>query len=308
VDELHRAGRDPERLLVVETNAALPRTLGLPPEYPHTLHLSEVDILVESDREPFSLTDLPPSEVDRAIAGHACGFIEEGSTLQTGIGSIPSEIAALLASESGGDYGVHSEMFTDGLMKLHEAGKVSNRKGHFDGHSITTFAAGSPELYRWLDGNPEVRFLPVERVNSEADIARNRKLVSINGAMSVDLTGQIAADALDGRQYSGIGGHMDFAASATRSPGGRSLICMPATARVGGATISRIVARLPADACVTTPRHEVDVVVTEHGAAELCGRTVAERAEALIGIAAPEQRDGLLEAWQRRDASDRGGA
>ena len=137
VDELQRAGQDPERVLIVEVNDALPRTLGLPPDYPHALSLDQIDILVQGDRAPFTLADPPPSDVERAIAAHALRFIEDGSTLQTGIGSIPNEIAELLASESGGDYGIHSEMFTDGLMKLHEAGKVSNRKGHFDGISIT---------------------------------------------------------------------------------------------------------------------------------------------------------------------------
>jgi acyl-CoA hydrolase len=301
VDELHRAGRDPDRLLIVEVNEALPRTLGLPPEYPHALNESEIDIVVTSDRAPFTLGDPPPGDIDRAIAAHACRFISDGCTLQTGIGSIPSAIAALLASEPGGDYGIHSEMFTDGLMKLHQAGKVSNRKGHFDGYSITTFASGGSELYQWLDGNQGVRFLPVDRVNSEADIARNRQMISINGAMSVDLAGQVAADALNGRQYSGIGGHNDFAAAATRSPGGRSLICMPATARAGDETLSRIVDLMPADAYVTTPRHEVDVIITEHGAAELRGRTVSERANALIEIAAPEHRKDLREAWERRN-------
>jgi acyl-CoA hydrolase len=300
VDELRRAGQDPDRLLIVEVNDALPRTLGLPPEYPHSLHEDEIDIVVTSDRAPFTLADPPPGDVDRAIAAHARRFISDGSTLQTGIGSIPSAIAALLASERGGDYGIHSEMFTDGLMKLHEAGKVSNRKGHFNGYSITTFALGTNELYQWLDGNDLVRFLPVERVNSESDIARNRRMISINGAMLVDLAGQVAADALNGRQYSGIGGHNDFAAAATRSKGGRSLICMPATARAGDATPSRIVDLMPADAYVTTPRHEVDVIITEHGAAELRGRTVSERAAALIEIAAPQHRAGLREAWERR--------
>ena len=290
-------------MALVEVNEALPRTLGLPPDYGHSLHEDEVDIVVTSDRAPFALADPPPTDIDRAIATHACRFIEAGSTLQTGIGSIPSEIAALLASEPAGDYGIHSEMFTDGLMKLHQAGKVTNRKGHFDGLSITTFAAGSSELYQWLDGNEAVRFLPVDRVNSESDIARNRRMISINGAMSVDLAGQVAADALNGRQYSGIGGHMDFAAAATRSPGGRSLICMPATAQGGDERVSRIVDQMPADAYVTTPRHEVDVVITEHGAAELRGRTVSERAEALIAIAAPEMRKGLREAWARRSQS-----
>ncbi|HEY5657177.1 MAG TPA: acetyl-CoA hydrolase/transferase C-terminal domain-containing protein, partial [Myxococcota bacterium] len=299
VAELHAAGRDPERLLVVETHPDLPRTLGVPPDHPHELTLDEIDVLVESDRPLFTLEESAPSPIDRAIAGHARRFIEDGCTLQTGIGAIPSEIAHLLAEDRGGDYGVHSEMFTDGLMQLHRAGKVSNRKGSHDGYSAVTFAMGSGELYRWLDGNPEVRFLPVDCVNAHEAIGRNRSVLSVNGALAVDLLGQVAADALDGRQYSGIGGHMDFVAGAALSPGGRSLICLPSTAKAGGEIRSRLVAQLPAGTLVTTPRHEVDVVVTEHGAAELAGRSVDERAEALIAVAHPDHRDALREAWQR---------
>jgi len=298
VEALQDAGRDPERLLIAEVNTSLPRTWGLPPDHPHSLALDEVDLLVESDVPPFALEDPPPSETDRAIASHAHRFIRAGSTLQTGIGSIPSEIAELLAADEGGDYGVHSEMFTDGLMRLHEAGKVTNQKGQYDGFSIATFAAGSRDLYEWLDGNEQVRFLPVELVNSHATIARNRQLVSINGALAVDLYGQIAADALHGRQYSGIGGHMDFVSSGSRSEGGRSLVCLPSTAGRSAPRVSRIVAALSANTTVTTPRHEVDVVITEHGAAELAGRTVGERAAALIEIAHPDFQDELRLAWE----------
>ncbi len=305
VEELQRAGRDPQRLLIVEVNPSLPRTRGLPPEHPPRLTLDAIDVLVESDDPPFTLEDPPASDTDRSIASHARRFIRDGSTLQTGIGAIPSELAELLAADAGGDYGVHSEMFTDGLMRLHEAGKVTNRKGHYDGFSITTFAAGSRALYDWLDDNEQVRFLPVECVNSHDEIARNRRMVSINGALAVDLTGQIAADALNGRQYSGIGGHMDFVSGASRSAGGRSLICLPSTAAGSARRVSRIVDVLPADSYVTTPRHETDVVITEYGVAELAGRTVDERAEALIGVAHPDLRDGLREAWAKQTSQGR---
>jgi acyl-CoA hydrolase len=299
VAALHAAGRDPEQLLVVEVHPDMPRTLGVPPDHPHQFYLDEVDVLVESEHPVFALPDSEPSPIDRAIAGHARRFIEDGCTLQTGIGAIPSEIARLLAADRGGDYGVHTEMFSDGLMQLHLAGKVSNRKGSHDGYSVATFALGSAGLYQWLDGNPEVRFLPVELVNGHEAIGRNRKMLSVNGALAVDLVGQVAADALEGRQYSGIGGQMDFMAGAALSPGGRSLICLPSTANVGGERRSRIVAQLPAGTLVTTPRHEVDVVITEHGAAELAGRSVDERAAALIEVAHPEHRDALRETWDR---------
>ena len=151
----------------------------------------------------------------------------------------------------------------------------------------------------WLHENPQLRFLPIEEVNSPALISRNRKMVSINGALAVDLLGQVVADTLAGQQFSGIGGHQDFCAGAAHAPGGHSLVCLPSTASAGGAQLSRIIASVPAGSAVTTPRHEVDIVITEHGAAELAGKTVAERAEALIAIADPAFRPQLSDAWAR---------
>ena len=169
VEELRRAGADPARLLVVEVSDAYPRTFGLG-DHRHALHVDEIDILVRSTDAPTALPggDAPPTDVDKEIGRHAVGFIQSGATLQTGIGSIPNYIATLLAEGDGGDYGLHSEMFTDGCMKLHRAGKISNGgKGQYDGVSVTTFAFGSAELYGWLDGNSDVAFLPVDVVNSE---------------------------------------------------------------------------------------------------------------------------------------------
>lgn len=298
VAELHRAGRDPARLLVVEINPNFPRTVGLPPDYPHALHVDEVDVLVESDLPPITLPDLPPTEIEERIAAHARRFVGDGCTLQTGIGGVPNMIARLLAEEPGGEYGVHTEMFTDGLMRLHQAGKVTNRKGVHDGYSVATFAMGSRELYDWLDGNPAVRFLPVDQTNDPTIIARNRRMISINGALAVDLVGQVVADRLGEREYSGIGGHEDFVTGAAFSDGGRSLICLPSTASTPAGPVSRIVSRFPPGTCITTPRHQVDVVVTEYGAAELAGKTAGERAKALIAIAHPAVREALL---ARRD-------
>ncbi len=227
VDAIHAAGADPERLLVVETNERFPRTFGLLPAYPHRIHLDEIDVLVESDRDPFVLPDVEPSAADRAIAEHVRPLIPDGATLQTGIGGIPSMVVGLLAEGNGGDYGVHSEMFTTGLMRLHEAGKVSNRhKGQFDDVSITTFAAGTQDLYDWLDVNRDVAFLPVDVVNSPEVISKNRTMVTVNGALTVDLIGQVVADTIGGRQFSGIGGHEDFIAQSGLSLEDRSLVCL----------------------------------------------------------------------------------
>lgn len=296
VEELFAVARDPDRLLVVEINPRVPRTFGMPPEHPHAIHIDAVDFVVESDAPLFELPDHAPDEVERAIAAIVSRYVPDGATLQTGIGGIPSAVAEILAKGPGGDYGLHTEMFTTGCLRLHQAGKVTNRKGQYDGVSIVTFAAGPRELYEWLDGNESVRFLPIEYVNDPAIIARNRRFVSINGALAVDLEGQVAADTIDGRQFSGIGGHEDFLQGAAYSEGGRSLVCLPSTARVGDRVVSRIQAQFAAGAVVTGPRHQVDIVVTEHGAAELAGRSVAERAEALVAIADPQFRDALRAA------------
>lgn len=293
VDELRRCGRDPERLLVVEANAKLPRTVGLPPEHRHALHVDEVDVVVESDRDIVTLPEAEPDAVERRIAEHALRFIPDGATLQTGIGGVPNQIARLLADDHGSDYGIHTEMFTDGLMRLHAAGKISNCKGIFDGFSVATFAFGTRALYDWLDGNEAVRFLPVSHTNEPGLIARNRSMISINGALSVDLVGQVVADRIGEKEHSGIGGHEDFVTGAAFSPGGRSLICLPSSANTSEGRISRISSHFAAGTCITTPRHQVDVIVTEYGAAELAGRTAGERARALIEIAHPAVRDAL---------------
>lgn len=301
VDELRRAGADPDRLLIVEASDAFPRTYGLG-EHRHALHVDEIDILVRSSEAPLALPggDAPPSDVDRAIAENAVAYMPSGVTLQTGIGAIPNQIATLLAEGEGGDFGLHSEMFTDGCMRLHRAGKIANaHKGQFHGVSVTTFAFGSAELYEWLDDNREVAFLPVEVVNAPHVIADNERMVTINGALAIDIHGQVVADTIDGGQFSGIGGAEDFVAGAGLELSDRSLICLPSTYTKDGEVRSRIVPWFGPGAVITTPRHHVDVIVTEHGTAELEGLTVRERGEALAAIADPRFRDGLLAAAER---------
>jgi acyl-CoA hydrolase len=301
VDELHMAGADPDRLLIVEVSEKFPRTFGLEPDHTHRLHVDEIDVLLTTDREPLNLADVPASPEELTIAQYAMEYIDSGSTIQTGIGGIPNQIATLLADSDIGDLGVHSEMFTTGLMRLHQAGKVSNEKGgDFDGFSPTTFAAGIPELYMWLHENRDVKFLPVKLVNSPERIARNRNMVTINGALAIDLSGQVVADSILGRQFSGVGGHEDFVSGPGLSADGRSLICLPSTSVVNGQLTSRIVTQLPLGSVVSTPRHQVDVVITEYGAAELHGKTVLERSRALAMIGHPNFRDELLaqaEVW-----------
>jgi len=299
VAALRECGRDPDRLLIAELNPKLPVTFGVPPEHPHALLPEEVDVLVVAESDVMEIPAAPPTATQQRIAEHARAFIPDTATLQTGIGGIANAIVAILAQGAGGAYGIHTEMFTDGLMHLHQSGQVVNRKGLHDGISIATFAAGSRELYEWLDGNEAVRFLPVHEVNDPSIIARNRAMTAINGALQIDLYGQVAADTIDGRQHSGIGGHEDFTAGAGLPAEARSLICLPATAEVDGVRVSRIVARLDPGMLVTTPRHQIDVVVTEFGSADLAGLEVEARAEALIGIAHPDHRDALRAQWRR---------
>jgi acyl-CoA hydrolase len=286
--ELLQAGRDPDRLLIVEVNPNLPRTRSLPPQFENTIPMGLIDVLVESDATPFALEDPLPDDVDIAIARNVLKFVTSGATLQTGIGTIPNMVASELASGALGDFGIHSEMFTSGLMMLHKAGKVTNsNKGIFDGVSVTTFALGTSDLYKWLDDNDQVAFLDVETVNDPTVISRNANLVSINGALSVDLYGQVVADNIGGRQISGVGGHEDFVAGAELHLDAHSLICLRSTAEVGGIHVSRIAGVLPEGSIVSTPRHHTGVVVTEYG--------TAERAHALVDVAHPDFRRQLRE-------------
>lgn len=321
-DELIAAGRDPDRLLVVEMNPNLPRTSGLqkaggtaPVGWvgigagggsagtltvggdTNIIPLELVDVVVEADHEPFTLGEPEPNDADRGIAATACRYVDDGATLQTGIGAIPSLVAATLADGPGGGYGVHSEMFTDGLRRLHQAGKVTNdAKGVYRGVSVTTFALGTRELYRWLEGNTSVAFLPVDMVNDPSIIGRNHAMVSINGALAIDLYGQVAADHVASSQISGVGGHEDFMAGTELRLDSHSLICMRSTVTVAGELRSRLVPCLTPGTTVSTPRHHLDVVVTEYGAAEVRGLTVRERARALAALAHPDFRAELVAA------------
>jgi len=287
------AARDPARLAIAEVNPAMPRTRGLPELGDNRIHVSEVDAWTTHDAELFALPAEAASAEDRLIAGHVTTLVEDGATLQFGIGAVPNEIAEILASGRCGDLGIHTEMISDGVMSLHRAGKVTNRKGLYDGVSVGTFALGSAALYRWLDGNPDVRILPVAATNDPALLHRLRRFVSVNGCLAVDLFGQVAADHVGGRQYSGVGGAESFVTGASEAPGGKSVLCLRSTATVRGTRISTIVPQLPPGTLVTTPRHHVQWVVTEYGAVDLSFRPDRERVEALIGIAHPDFRDHL---------------
>lgn len=287
------AARDPERLTIAEINTRMPRVPGLAEFGGNRIHVSEVDVIVEHDAELVTIADPPPSEADLAIARQVCDRIPPDAILQFGIGAIPNAIAGILAERGPGRFGIHTEMISDGIMRLHEAGAIANRKPLYDGVTVATFALGSRTLYDWLDGNPAVRILPVTAVNGPGVLAQLPELTSVNGAIAIDLAGQVAADTIGGRQYSGTGGHEAFVSGAGSAPGGRSFLCTRATATVNGNAVSTIVAAFPPGTRVTTPRHHVQWVVTEHGAVDLSLLDDVERPRALVAIADPRFRDEL---------------
>jgi acyl-CoA hydrolase len=287
------AARDPERLAIAEVNPRMPRIDGIAELGGNRVHISEVDAWVEYENELVTLPQEEPSKEELAIARLVAERIDDQAILQFGIGAIPGEIARILAEGPRSDFGIHTEMISDGVMRLHEAGRVTNRKPLYDGLTVATFALGSEALYRWLDGNPSIRMLPVTEINGPSVLSRLPKLTSINGALSIDLAGQVAADSIDGRQYSGTGGHESFVAGAGAAPEGRSFICLKSAAKVGGKRVSTIVPAFGEGTRVTTPRHHVQYVVTEHGAVDLSVLTDSERPAALIELADPEFRDFL---------------
>lgn len=259
------------------------------------LHVSDIDRFVPSDEPLIELSPPKIGDVERAIGSNVASIIKDGDCLQLGIGAIPDATLSFLKEKN--DLGIHSEMVSDGVMHLVEEGIVNCRKKTLHPNKIViTFAMGTREFYQWMDHNSMIEMYPVDYTNDPYVIAKNDNLVSINSAISVDLLGQVAADTLGPRQFSGTGGQVDFVRGARRSRGGRSIIALPATAAKGKA--SRIVSVLEKGQAVTTSRQDVDYVVTEYGVAPLRGKTVRDRAEGLIRIAAPEFRDRLREEYK----------
>jgi 4-hydroxybutyrate CoA-transferase len=282
-----KAAVESARLVIAQVNRQMPRTLG-----DSFVHLNQIDFAVEVD-EPLVVHQVESaSDTERRIGEYVADLVPDGATLQLGIGGIPN--AALAAMHRKNDLGVHTEMFSDGLLDLVEAGVVTGgAKTIHVGKIVTTFLMGSQRLYDWVHDNPMIEMHPVNYTNDTAIIRRNARMTAINSAIQVDLTGQVCADSIGTRVYSGVGGQMDFVRGAALSPGGKAIIALPSTAK--GGAVSRIVAMLTAGAGVTTTRAHVQYVVTEHGVAYLHGKSIRERAEALIDIADPRFRDTLRE-------------
>ena len=273
------------RLVVAEVNAQMPRTLG-----DSFIHVNKLSHVVESDRPVLELPRDPFTEVHRRIGTHIAELIDDGATLQLGIGAIPDAVLSQLGDKR--HLGIHTEMFADGVMELFDSGVITNeRKSLHRGKIVSSFAMGSRKLYDFIDNNPVVEMHPSDYTNDPFIISQNERMISINSAISVDLTGQVNSDSIGTRFYSGIGGQVDFVRGAARSRGGKAIIAFPSTARAAAA--SRIVPLLAPGAGVVTSRGDVQYVVTEYGVAYLHGKTVRQRAHALINIAHPKFRDQL---------------
>lgn len=271
------------RTVIVEVNPAMPRVACSTP-----LHVSQVAAIVENAVPLLSFGEAPSAPEDEAIAARIADMIDDGACLQMGIGNLPAAVCRRI--ESRRDLGIHTELLTPAMAGLVHAGAVSNRlKATHPGRSVYTFAMGDAPFYRWMDGNPQLYSLPVDLVNDAAEIARNDKVVSVNATIQVDLQGACNSEFMGGRQFSAAGGQLDFVRGAYGSKGGVSIIACRSTAK--GGTVSRIVPRL--DGPVTTPRNDVHWIVTEHGAANLRGKSLRERAALLIGLADPRFRDEL---------------
>lgn len=276
------------RHVIAEVNDQCPRTLG-----DTFLHVSKVNAIVECSHP---LAEMKPHEITdthRAIARHIAGLIPDGATLQTGIGGIPDAVLGFLVDRH--DLGVHTEMFSDGLIDLIQAGVVNNEKKTLHPHKVIAgFVLGTKRLFDFIDDNPIFEFHPTHYVNDPFIIAQNDRMVSINSAIEVDITGQVCADSMGDLPYSGFGGQVDFIRGAAHAKGGLPIIALPATAKSG--QVSRIVPMLQPAAGVVTSRADVHYVVTEFGVAYLHGKSLRQRAEALIAIAHPDFRDRLTAA------------
>ncbi len=280
-----RAAVDNAKLVLAEINDRMPRTHG------HTgVPLSRIHAFVRTDRPLPSPNIAPPSKIELEIGEQIAALVEDGATLQAGIGAIPDAVLSLLGDRH--DLGIHTEMFSDGMIPLLENGVITNRKKTVHpGRTVTSFVTGSPAVYAYVDDNLRIEFHGCDRTNDPYLIKQNPKVVAINSAIEIDLTGQVCADSIGHRIYSGIGGQMDFMRGAALSHGGKPIIALPSMAARG--KVSRITAELKPGAGVVTTRGHVHWVVTEYGARNLHGMTLRERGEALISIAHPDVRGEL---------------
>ncbi len=281
------------RLVIAEVTPHMPRTLGN-----SFIHVSKVDFFVETESKPIELKPPKIGADDEKIGAYCAELIRDGDCLQLGIGALPDAVLGFLKSKK--DLGIHTEMFSDGVVGLIEAGVITcGRKNFHPGKMVATFFMGTEKLYGFVHNNPMVEMYPVNYTNNPAVISKNDNMVSINSALQVDLTGQVVSDTIGYRQYSGSGGQVDFVRGAAWSRGGRSILAFSSTA--SGGKISRICAHVDEGAAVTTARTDVHFIVTEFGIADLRGKSVPQRAQALIAIAHPDFRESLARDFSTRN-------
>lgn len=287
-----KAAAEKASVVIAEVNEIMPYVGG-----DNKIHVSKMDYIIPCS---YTLPEIPLpkiTEVEKEIGKHCASLIEDGSTLQLGIGAIPDAVLLFLKDKK--DLGIHTEMFSDGVVELVEAGVVTGkRKTLHPGKLIATFLMGTRKLYDFVDNNPDVELHPVNYVNDPWTIAKNENMISINSCIEVDLMGQVGSESMGLKQFSGTGGQVDYVRGAALSKGGKSIMAMPSTAARG--TVSRIVPFLSEGAAVTTSRNDVDYVVTEYGVASLRGKTLKQRAESLINIAHPDFRESLKQEYHKR--------
>lgn len=270
------------KMVIAQVNPNMPRTYG-----DTFLHVNDIDIFVPAEEALIEIEPVTITPVEKQIGMNVASLIEDGSTIQMGIGSIPDAVLGFMQDKH--DLGVHTELFSDGVMNLVEAGVITGkRKTLHQGKVVANFVMGTRKLYQWTHDNQALALFPEDYVNDPFVIAQNYKMISINSALQVDVLGQVAADTLGPMQFSGVGGQVDFVRGAARSRGGKSIIAFPATAARG--TVSRVMSVLTRGSAVTTSRNDVDYLVTEYGIAALKSRTVQQRMEAIINIAHPDFR------------------
>ena len=295
-----RAITEMAKIVILEVNDQVPWVCGGEQE---TIHISEVDYIVEKSYPlPTLHAAKEPTEAEVAIANILINEIEDGSTLQFGIGGMPNTIAKMIADSDLKDLGIHSEMATTSYIDLILKGKVTGARKNIDKYKVVfTFAMGSKELYDFLDRNPAFASFPVDITNNPARIALNDKVITINNTVEVDLFGQISSESSGIRQISGTGGQLDFTMGATYSKGGKPFICMSSTTVQGGKTVSRLVPNIKQFSAVTCPRTFAPTIVTEFGKANLAGKSTFQRAEMLIELAHPDFREELIKAAQAQN-------
>jgi 4-hydroxybutyrate CoA-transferase len=287
-----KAAAECAKVVIAEVNPNMPRVMG-----DNFIHVDDVDYMVKTDNPIFELAMPKIGELEKKIGENCASLIEDGSTLQLGIGAIPDAVLLFLKDKK--DLGIHTEMFSDGILELINLGVINNsKKSLHKGKMISTFLMGSKALYDYVDNNSDVELYPVDYVNHPVTIMKNDNIVSINSCLQVDLMGQVSSESIGLTQFSGVGGQVDYVRGASMAKGGKSIIAIPSTASKG--TLSRIVPFIDKGSAITTSRNDVQYIVTEYGVANLKGKTLKQRARNLIDISHPKFREALEEEYNKR--------